>query len=122
MSPPGARQIIVLAVFGLAALAGMDGLTILCRAILSLSCNVSASISGRSAGAAFKLLLGIDVATIVPVKRQLKQEFGFATRATDPYQASRDGKRETQMVTVDLNAALVEWVIQYRITDPSIPL
>ena len=64
-------------------------------------------------GLHFKLPLGVDVATIVPVKRQLKQEFGFVTpRATDPYQASRDGKRETQMVTGDLNAALVEWVIQ----------
>ena len=53
------------------------------------------------------------------VKRQLKQEFGFATTgATDPYQISRDGKRETQMVTGDLNAVLVEWVVQYRISDP----
>jgi membrane protease subunit HflK len=70
-------------------------------------------------GLHFKLPLGIDVATIVPVKRQLKEEFGFATAgATDPYQISRDGKRETQMVTGDLNAALVEWVIQYRISDP----
>ena len=42
-------------------------------------------------GLHFKLPLGIDVATIVPVKRQLKQEFGFATPgATDPYQTSRD--------------------------------
>jgi modulator of FtsH protease HflK len=70
-------------------------------------------------GLHFKLPLGIDVATIVPVKRQLKQEFGFATQgATDPYQVSRDEKRETQMVTGDLNAALVEWVVQYRISDP----
>ena len=71
-------------------------------------------------GLHFKLPLGIDVATIVPVKRQLKQEFGFGTPgATDPYQTSRDAKRETQMVTGDLNAALVEWVIQYRISDPA---
>ena len=63
-------------------------------------------------GLHFKLPLGIDGATIIPVKRQLKQEFGFATPgATDPYQTSRDAKRETQMVTGDLNAALVEWVI-----------
>jgi len=48
-------------------------------------------------GLHFKLPLGIDVATIVPVKRQLKQEFGFATPgATDPYQAPRDAKQETQ--------------------------
>jgi modulator of FtsH protease HflK len=72
-------------------------------------------------GLHFKLPLGIDVATIVPVKRQLKQEFGFATPgARDPYQSPRprDRKRETQMVTGDLNAALVEWVVQYRISDP----
>jgi len=70
-------------------------------------------------GLHFKLPLGIDAATIVPVKRQLKQEFGFMTPgAGDPYQSPRDGKRETEMVTGDLNAALVEWVVQYRISDP----
>ena len=69
-------------------------------------------------GLHFKLPLGIDRATIVPVKRQLKQEFGFTTPgASDPYQSPRDGKRETEMVTGDLNAALVEWVVQYRISD-----
>jgi len=74
-------------------------------------------------GLHFKLPLGIDTATIVPVKRQLKQEFGFATPgASDPYQGppngTREAKRETEMVTGDLNAALVEWVVQYRISDP----
>jgi modulator of FtsH protease HflK len=74
------------------------------------------------AGLHFKLPLGIDTVSVVPVKRQLKQEFGFATPgATDPYQSTRssDGKRETEMVTGDLNAALVEWVVQYRILDPA---
>ena len=70
-------------------------------------------------GLHFKFPLGIDAATIVPVKRQLKQEFGFTTPgATDPYQSPVDGRRETEMVTGDLNAALVEWVVQYRISDP----
>jgi len=70
-------------------------------------------------GLHFKLPMGIDTATIVPVKRQLKQEFGFTTPgAGDPYQSPRDGKKETEMVTGDLNAALVEWVVQYRISDP----
>ena len=76
------------------------------------------------AGLHFKLPMGADTATIVPVKRQLKQEFGFKTPgARDPYQGSREGrretKRETEMVTGDLNAALVEWVVQYRISDPA---
>ncbi|MCJ9429655.1 FtsH protease activity modulator HflK [Kordiimonas marina] len=72
-------------------------------------------------GLHLKLPLGIDVATLVPVKRQLKQEFGFFTAgAHDPYQSPqpRDMQRETQMVTGDLNAALVEWVVQYRVSDP----
>lgn len=60
-------------------------------------------------GLHFKLPLGIDRVHIVPIKRQLKQEFGFSTPgATDP----------NQNVTGDLNTALVEWVIQYRIADP----
>jgi membrane protease subunit HflK len=75
-------------------------------------------------GLHFKIPLGVDVATIVPVKRQLKQEFGFSTPgARDPYQGSqrrnRDDRRETEMVTGDLNAALVEWVVQYRISNPT---
>jgi membrane protease subunit HflK len=78
--------------------------------------------SVASPGLHLKLPLGIDRTTIVPVKRQLKQEFGFNTPgATDPHQGSRahDVSNETQMVTGDLNAALVEWVVQYRISDPS---
>jgi membrane protease subunit HflK len=73
-------------------------------------------------GLHFKLPLGIDIATTVPVKRQLKQEFGFTTPgASDPYQSPRasDSGLETQMVTGDLNAALVEWVVQYRIANPA---
>ncbi len=72
-------------------------------------------------GLHFKIPMNIDTATIVPVKRQLKQEFGFSTAgAGDPFQSPRpnDQLRETEMVTGDLNAALVEWVVQYRISDP----
>lgn len=72
-------------------------------------------------GLHLKMPLGIDTVKIVPVKRQLKQEFGFTTPgANDPYQSPRvdAGRQETQMVTGDLNAALVEWVVQYRISDP----
>lgn len=72
-------------------------------------------------GLHFKLPFAFDVAVIVPVKRQLKQEFGFITPgASDPDQSPLKNNeiRETQMVTGDLNAVLVEWVVQYRITDP----
>lgn len=74
-----------------------------------------------SPGLHFKLPLGIDSVDLVPVKRQLKQEFGFGTPgAGNPWQASgpREWNSEKSMVTGDLNAALVEWVIQYRIEQP----
>lgn len=73
-------------------------------------------------GLHFKMPFGIDSVETVPVKRQLKLEFGFGTPgATNSRQRSgsrtaRD--REKSMVTGDLNAALVEWVVQYRIDDP----
>jgi membrane protease subunit HflK len=52
------------------------------------------------------------------VQRQLKLEFGFATEgATNPAQQARDPKAEQSIVTGDLNMALVEWVVQYRIDD-----
>jgi len=71
------------------------------------------------AGLHFKVPWGADEVTIVPVKRQLKQEFGFSTAgATNRSQTRDDTQAQSQMVTGDLNAALVEWVVQYRIEDP----
>ena len=72
-------------------------------------------------GLHFKLPFGIDSVTKVAVTRQLKQEFGFGTRdATNPSQwtSPQEMEHEKTMVTGDLNSALVEWVIQYRITEP----
>ncbi len=63
-----------------------------------------------------------SIATMnVEVKRQLQQEFGFGTPgATNRFQFtdSSEQEQEKSMVTGDLNAALVEWVVQYRIDEP----
>lgn len=70
-------------------------------------------------GLHFKLPFGIDRVSILPTRRQLKMEFGFYTPYyTNPDQLGGDAEREKSMVTGDLNAALVEWVVQYRIRDP----
>lgn len=73
-------------------------------------------------GLHFKIPFGVDKVVEVPVQRQLKVEFGFGTRdGTNPHQYSRDPKErafERNMVSGDLNAANVEWVVQYRISDP----
>jgi len=75
----------------------------------------------RPPGLHFKLPFGIDEVTPVQVKRQLKLEFGFGTSgSTNPGQVGSQPDEEKSMVTGDLNAALVEWVVQYRVEDPKL--
>ncbi len=70
-------------------------------------------------GLHFKIPFGVDTATVVPIRRQLKLEFGFSTPgATNRDQASENPALERDMVTGDLNAAQVEWIIQYGISEP----
>ena len=58
----------------------------------------------------------------VPVQRQLKQEFGFRTMEpgirTEYAAFNRDATEESMMLTGDLNVAVVEWIVQYRVSDP----
>lgn len=70
-------------------------------------------------GLHFKIPLGVDSVIEVPTQRQQKLEFGFATPGfTNPDQIGDEPALEKSMVTGDLNSALVEWIVQYRITDP----
>ena len=55
----------------------------------------------------------------VPVQRQLKQEFGFRT-VTAGVQSNFTTvglNDESLMLTGDLNVAVVEWIVQYRVAD-----
>ena len=70
-----------------------------------------------------RIPFGIETVTKVPVQRQLKMEFGFRTlRAgvSSTYAPPSRGDRvgEALMLTGDLNVAMVEWIVQYRIKDP----
>jgi len=73
-------------------------------------------------GPHFKIPFGIETVTLVPVERQLKMEFGFRTLeagARSSYMpSSAETKAESLMLTGDLNVAVVEWIVQYRINDP----
>lgn len=73
-------------------------------------------VRSSSPGLRLKLPL-IETVTKVPVQRQLRQEFGFRT-ATDPKQTSNRYLQESTMLTGDLNVAVVEWIVQYRVADP----
>lgn len=62
----------------------------------------------------------VEQVMLVPVQRQLKEEFGF--RTAEPGARSRYSpaafQDESMMLTGDLNVAEVEWIVQYRVTDP----
>ncbi len=74
-------------------------------------------------GPHLKIPFGVERVTKVPVKRQLKMEFGFRTAhaaAQTVYAPpSKETIAEAQMLTGDLNVAVVEWIVQYRIKDPA---
>ncbi|HDH13655.1 MAG TPA: FtsH protease activity modulator HflK [Nitrospirae bacterium] len=71
-------------------------------------------------GLNFKMPLGVEQVYKVPVERQLKLEFGF--RSTTPGVRTRYSptkyQDESLMLTGDLNAAEVEWIVQFRIKNP----
>ncbi|MBS3819295.1 FtsH protease activity modulator HflK [bacterium] len=72
-------------------------------------------------GLHLKLPLGIESLTKVPVQRQLKMEFGFRTAKPGirtQYQPTSSAKKEAIMLTGDLNVAIAEWIVQYKIRDP----
>jgi membrane protease subunit HflK len=62
----------------------------------------------------------VESVTKIPVQRQLKQEFGFRTE--EPGVRTRYSQlsfeEESSMLSGDLNVAMVEWIVQYRIADP----
>jgi membrane protease subunit HflK len=65
-----------------------------------------------------KIPFGVDRVIKVAAQRQLKQEFGFRTISANVRSTKEEDQEESLMLTGDLNAALVEWVVQYRVTDP----
>jgi membrane protease subunit HflK len=71
-----------------------------------------------SPGLNFKLPFGIE--TVKKVERQLKEEFGFRTKTAGvrTEYAGRTFQKESLMLTGDLNAGEVEWIVQFRISDP----
>jgi membrane protease subunit HflK len=71
-------------------------------------------------GLHMKLPFAIEKVHKVRVKHVFKQEFGFATERPGVRTVYRRGDftAESLMLTGDLNAAVVEWIVQFRINDP----
>ncbi len=89
-------------------------------------------------GLHMKLPLGVETVQNIKVTHVFKEEFGFRTVAAgvrtvyagrEDSQDSRTGQdsrfpgsdsflEESQMLTGDLNVAIVEWIVQYTVKDP----
>jgi membrane protease subunit HflK len=71
-------------------------------------------------GPHLRLPFGLETVTRVPVQSQLKIEFGFRTARADrrsEFVETDETREEATMLTGDLNVAMVEWIVQYRIRD-----
>ena len=70
-------------------------------------------------GLRFKLPF-VESVEKVPVESQLKQEFGFRTveAGVQSNFTTAGLSDESLMLTGDLNVAVVEWIVQYRVADP----
>lgn len=120
--PARLGRLIRLAVVGLLVLYGMLGCFFTVPAeSQAVVLRFGKPIKTVDPGLHFKIPYGVDQRLLVPVRRQMKQEFGFGTPgATNIWQYSDPSEYEAEksMVTGDLNAVLVEWVVQYRIDEP----
>ncbi len=68
-----------------------------------------------------KLPFGIDTVHKIAIESVHKEEFGFRTQRAGTrtqYSAARFDD-ESLMLTGDLNVADVEWVVQYKVSDPT---
>jgi membrane protease subunit HflK len=73
-------------------------------------------------GLHFKLPFGIDKTYLIKTTKVHQEEFGFRTKSTHTRLRTEYSKNnfdvESHMLTGDLNVADVEWVVQYKISDP----
>ena len=74
----------------------------------------------KESGLHFKIPLAHQVIK-VPAKRQLKAEFGFRTEEAavkSEFRRDLGTRKESTMLTGDLNVAVVEWIVHYKISNP----
>ena len=116
---PGILKLVVIAVVVLIILAG--SIYQISPEEIGAILRFGKYVRATDPGLHLKFPLGIEKLIKVPVQRQLKKEFGF--RTTRPgirteYRMTTDSQREAMMLTGDLNVAVVEWIVQYKIKNP----
>ncbi len=116
---PGWIRIGVLAVFGIILLYG--AVYQISPEEIGVILRFGKFVRTADPGLNFKLPLGIESLTRVPVQRQLKLEFGFRTSRPgirSEFSVTPETTKESVMLTGDLNVVDVEWIVQYKIKDP----
>ena len=116
---PGLIRIIVLAVFGIILLYG--SVYQISPEEIGVILRFGKFVRTADPGLNFKMPLGVESLTRVPVQRQLKIEFGFRTRRPgirSEFSVTPETTKESVMLTGDLNVVDVEWIVQYKIKDP----
>lgn len=119
---PGGKTILTVVIVALALIGLQSSIYTVNTEEEAIVLRFGKFIKTEQPGLRFKLPFGIDRVDFLAVRRQLNQEFGFGTHGnTNPSQWSPPDQQELekQMVTGDLNTALVEWVVLYRIVTPS---
>jgi len=116
---PGVIKLIVVAVVVLILLAG--SIYQISPEEIGVILRFGKFVRTTNPGLHIKFPLGVEKLIKVPVQRQLKKEFGF--RTTRPgirteYRVTTESQREAVMLTGDLNVAMVEWIVQYKIKNP----
>ena len=75
-------------------------------------------VATKNPGLHIKLPFGIDKNYTVNVRTVQTQEFGYRTTRGGSRPVYIDQIKEATMLTGDLNIVDVEWIIQYRVSDP----
>ncbi|MDR3160799.1 MAG: FtsH protease activity modulator HflK [Spirochaetaceae bacterium] len=73
----------------------------------------------KEPGLQWQLPLGIDRHYLVNVKNVQTEQFGFRTLSSGISSTYTNQTNESTMLTGDLNIVEVEWIIQYRVVDPT---
>ncbi|MDZ7643305.1 MAG: FtsH protease activity modulator HflK [Woeseiaceae bacterium] len=119
---PSSRHIVIGVILALAVLAAYTAIYTVQPEERAVVKRFGAVYGITDPGLHFKLPFGLDTVQKVATERVLKQEFGFRTvDSSGPGRSQfndRDYPDESLMLTGDLNIIRVEWVVQYRISDP----
>jgi len=119
---PSGRQIVIGILLALAILAGATSFYTVQPEERAVVKRLGAVHGITDPGLHFKLPFWLDTVQKVATERVLKQEFGFRTAdSSGPGRtqfSEQDFPDESLMLTGDLNIIRVEWVVQYRISDP----